>query len=161
MSVHMQPARLPGGLVPSVTYADQNVAATFLRGAVLAIAAGLVNEAAADPAAIYGVALAGANSSPGEAAANNPVQITGPRRKVAVARADNITVFGALLYTGGVLTTPTVADIEAQYGLTKQANGLWTVDKSKTAGSARVSVKSIDAVSGLVYFKFLPANITA
>lgn len=58
--------------------------------------------------------------------------------------------------------TPTQADIGVAYGLTKDANGYWYVDKNKTGGSAVVQIVGLPNGSFLnapVNFVFLAAAI--
>jgi hypothetical protein len=73
----MQPARVPAGQVPDVqalvTVANPN--ANLIRGALVVATAGLIDVCGADPALIAGVALQGASTAPGYAAANNPTVI--------------------------------------------------------------------------------------
>jgi hypothetical protein len=60
--------------------------------------------------------------------------------------------------------TPTQADIGVSYGLTKDANGYWYVDKNKTGGNAVVQIVGLDPLYGSianapVKFVFLTAAI--
>jgi hypothetical protein len=58
--------------------------------------------------------------------------------------------------------TPTQADIGVKYGLTKDANGYWYVDKNKTGGSAVVQIIALPLGSYLnapVAFVFLTSAI--
>jgi len=58
--------------------------------------------------------------------------------------------------------TPTQADIGVNYGLTRDANGYWYVDKNKTGGSAVVQVVGIPQgsyVNAPVTFVFLPTAV--
>ena len=58
--------------------------------------------------------------------------------------------------------TPTQADIGVSYGLTRDANGYWYVDKNKTGGSAVVQVVGIPQgsyVNAPVTFVFLPTAV--
>lgn len=50
--------------------------------------------------------------------------------------------------------TPTQADIGITYGMTKDANGYWYIDKNKTGGSAVVQIV------GLPYGSYLNAPVT-
>ncbi len=161
MIVGFQPARVPNGKVPNIRYLQTVAApaATFIMGAVLAFTAGEVDTAGADPALIVGVALAPKDSAPGFAAANNPTVSTGRLRKVAVAIADRVTVFaGTLTNNSSTRIAPTQADLGTSYGITAYSS-VWTVDKNKTAGTARVKVVDIDTLNNIVFFKFLEANL--
>lgn len=60
--------------------------------------------------------------------------------------------------------TPTQADIGKNYGMTKDPNNLWYVDKNKTAGNAVVQIVGINPLDGFtvnarVRFVFLAAAI--
>lgn len=161
MIVAFQPVRVPNGKVPNIRYLQTVAApaASLILGAVLAFTAGEVDTAGADPASIVGVALAAGNSAPGFNAANSPTVSTGRLRKIAVAVADRVTVFAGTLTNGSsTRIAPVQADLGASYGITAYSN-IWTVDKNKTAGSARVKVVDIDTLNNLVYFKFLEANL--
>lgn len=80
--------------------------------------------------------------------------------------SDNI--FEALFdNSGGTVAadwTPTVADVGVAYGLTKDANGYWYVDKNKTGGSAVLQIVSLSplygsALNAPVRFVFLAAAV--
>ena len=157
----IQPARVPSGQVPAVSalYAVANPAATFVRGALVVSTAGLIDTCGVDPAIIAGVAMADANTNPGYSAANSPATITGREQRVSVALANNVTVFSATFTNASsVRNTPAQSDVGVQYGLTAYAS-VWTVDKAKVAGFARVVITDVDLYNNIVYFKFLPANI--
>lgn len=69
-----------------------------------------------------------------------------------------MTVFSATLTNGSsTRIAPTVADIGTQVGITAYS-GVWTVDKNKTAGNARVAIVGIDTDVNVVFFRFLSAN---
>lgn len=156
----MQVATAPVGQVPDVMSATTVAvpAATLIRGALVVAAAGLIDTCGADPASILGVALQDASSAPGYSAANNPATITGRVNRVSVAKANSITEFSAELTNGSaVRIAPTQADVLVSYGVTAYSS-IWTIDKAKTAGSARVQITRIDLDQNLVYFKFLRAN---
>lgn len=60
--------------------------------------------------------------------------------------------------------TPTQATIGVAYGMTKDANGYWYVDKNKTGGSAIVQVVGVNPLDGFtvnarVRFVFLAAAV--
>lgn len=156
----MQPARVPAGQVFAVqglvTVASPS--ANLIRGALVVAAAGLIDVCGADPALIAGVALQDASSAPGFNAANTPATITGRSNKVSTAIANAVTEFSAELTNGSaVRIVPTQADVGVSYGVTAYA-GVWTIDKAKTAGSARVVVTGIDTDTNLVFFRILKAN---
>lgn len=159
MAVLMQPARSGPGAVPSITYGLYETAAAIVIGSVLIYDTGNFDIAAADPALIAGVALQAAGTAPGYDAANSPVPITGRQQKIAVAIADRNTVFSATLTNGSsTRIAPVAADVGSQYGITAYS-GVWTVDKNKTAGSARVQVIAIDLERNQVFFRWLADHI--
>lgn len=58
--------------------------------------------------------------------------------------------------------TPVQTDIGTNYGLTKDSNGLWYVDKHKTGGSAVLQIVALpqgSIVNALVNFVFLTAAV--
>jgi len=60
--------------------------------------------------------------------------------------------------------TPTQADIGTLYGLSKDGNGYWYVDKFKTGGSSCIQIVGINPIDGFianarVRFVFVPANV--
>lgn len=152
------PARFPVGGVPSVKVVPQAAAPTFKKGYPVVATAGLLDECGVNPAAIAGVALQDNSTNPGYAMANSPTVITGQSTTASLAVANDSTIFvGQLTNGSAVIVAPANADIAAQYGITKFTND-WRVDKSKTAGNARVIIIDIDTTNNLVYFKFLKAN---
>ena len=60
----------------------------------------------------------------------------------------------------GPLQTTAPTDVGAAYGMTKDADGHWFVDKTKTGASAVVTVVKLDTVDTIrgVYFTVLPAS---
>lgn len=60
--------------------------------------------------------------------------------------------------------TPVQSDIGKTYGLTKDANGHWYVDKNKTAGNACVVIRQLDPIdgsilNGRVWFQVLESSM--
>lgn len=154
----IEPGRFPVGGVPAVKWMQTVAAPTFIRGAAVVSTAGLIDECGADPLLIKGFALAGADTAPGFQAANSPATFTGREENVSVALANSVTEFmGRLTNNSNVTVAPVAADNDAEYGLTKQANGEWTVDQSKVGASARVKISGIDTINNRVLFKVLPA----
>lgn len=159
MPVLMQPARTAPGAVPSVVYGEYVSADAIVQGSVLIYSSGQFGLAGANPALIAGVALQAKDTAPGYQAANNPVPITGRQQKISVAVTDRTAVFSATLTNGSsTRIAPAVADIGAQYGITAYS-GVWTIDKAKTAGDARVSIVGINTETNEVYFKWLADHI--
>jgi hypothetical protein len=117
-------------------------AQTFITGAlVLRDGSGNVAECGADPASIYGI-------SEGQAGK----EITDVN-KIIVTRATEFTRWWM-----STSVAPTSANSGISYGVTKDADGIWYVDFTKTAGSARVYVHQIDTDTGRVEVSILAAN---
>lgn len=115
---------------------------TFKSGASVTLSgAQEVAESGADPALILGFAA--------EPAVGDPESAT----KVIIHKAGEGQKFWM-----DVSVAPVKADIGASYGITKDADGFWYVDKAKTAGSARVYVHNIDTERNLVEVSVLIAN---
>lgn len=164
MARFFQPARVPAGGTssPSVQSCLYTTGQTFLKGAVLIwAAAGTVSEAGADPVAnVAGVALDPAGSKPGfnPANSNQVLQVTGIQQEVSVALARGSTVFSGrgTQIAGGDPFTPLVTHINEEYGLVKDANGLWAIDFDEvTAKSVRII--DIDIEQKIFFFIFIPA----
>lgn len=102
-----------------------NAAATFTEGALVVTTAGVLNECGADPALILGCALHDAGADP------DPTVCL-----VALATAES-----TFIMQGNV--APVAADVGASYGITKDADGIWHVDKTKLAAAFRVVVERI------------------
>ena len=151
----------PQGGTPRIFNYNAASAATFITGAVLVFAAGEVVEAGVNPAAgtIVGVAAAPAGGAPGSNMANQPAVITWRDRKCPVYLA-NGNIFKANLVNGSsVIIAPVATDIGASYGLSA-FGGVWYVDQSKTAGTARVVVDKADFDTNEVYFRIIEAFAT-
>lgn len=153
-----------GMKIPGTRRISQVNGQTFITGAVLIYSAGQVAEGGVNPTEIIGIAGQGADSNPGFSAANSPTVITGRVQAVTVFVANDQTTFMANLTNGSsTLVAPTQADVGVQYGITAYS-GIWTVDKNKTAGNARVEVTGFDTTvyaPGVVFFKFLSSFLSA
>lgn len=162
MAIAIFTHKILSGLVEPVQWLRYVDATTFERGEVLVWNAGSVQAGGADPTEIVGVALQGTATAPGYDAANSPATITGREQKVSVSRPNGATIYAAnLTNNSSTLVTPAQADVGAQYGLTEYSNK-WTVDKNKTAASARVEVVGFDTsiYGGIVFFRFLAAHLS-
>jgi hypothetical protein len=113
---------------------------------------GKIDECGADPALILGVAMSAAidpNSPYGYVnAATNltkvPVVVLGPRMTV-----------GLCVGSGTLVAT----DEEKDYGITKLANGNWSMDRSKTGATARFHVSRVYVDRQIAIGHFLAANL--
>jgi hypothetical protein len=162
------PAQVPAGTVTPVKTVQYvaSPSANLVRGAVLTLTAGEVDAAGTNPTDIYGVALQDAGTNPGFNNANSPTVNTGRKRTVSIVRPLTNVVFAGLMTNGSAAyVTPVQADIGAEYGITAYGSGatrIWTVDKNKTAGDARVVVTGFEVVPGgpsYVLFQFLASAV--
>lgn len=153
--------QIQGSKVEGIQYMQYTTGQTFLLGEVLIFdgSTGNVKVAAADPGSgtIVGVSLQAADSSPGFSAANSPTTFTGRSQKVSVVRPNDETIFaGAFTNGSSAAAVPAQADVGVQYGITAYS-GVWTVDKNKTGGSARVVIVGfdLDQTPDQVFFKWI------
>lgn len=113
---------------------------TFVRGAVLVAASGLLSEGGADPTIIVGIA----NHGVAAAASGDVVNyIPAYPGQEFIASVDN-TAAG----TGTIVAT----DKWSRYGLTQDSDGIWYIDKDKTTDAeARVTITDfVDPVTTLL-----------
>lgn len=101
-----------------------------------------VEECGADPALILGLMTGPYTARTIYPGAKMPVIILNENVVVAMCSA----------------TTPTDAHVTRSYGVVKLASGNWAVDISDTVNT-RLTVKKVDAVAGIFYCVFLPANL--
>jgi hypothetical protein len=116
--------------------------AAYVEGAAVVLASGLAAECGANPALIAGFAMHDAGAL--------PVTST---MAVSVAMPDT-TFFGE----GN--RAPLVTDIGAEYGLTKDGDGIWYVDTTKVTAvtNTRVRIETVDLTRNLYEFKVIVAN---
>jgi hypothetical protein len=98
--------------------------ASFLEGAFVVLAAGEVDECGADPAAILGTALHDSGADPD----------TGDML-VALATPESTFVLQGT-------SAPVAADEGVEYGIAKDGDGIWVVDKTETVNT-RVVVEKV------------------
>lgn len=120
----------------------EGAAQTFKLGAAVLLTANLIVECGADPAAILGFAQYNATKD---------VPIT--KSKVAVASESQ--KFWMAPLAGQTLVA---ADIGVSYGITKDADSVWKVDRTKTAGSARLYLHYVDLERNQALISVLAAN---
>lgn len=155
----MRTHQVQGGKVEAIQYMNYADAQTFILGAVLQFSSGNVIVSVADPASgtVVGIALQAAGSSPGFNVANSDITTTytGRRQAVSVSRPNDQTIYAAAFTNNSsALAVPAQTDVGVQYGITAYS-GVWTVDKNKTGGSARVEVVGFDADQKMVFFKWI------
>ena len=161
MPYNIGPANVHGGF-PQTREMTVAAAQDFKAGAILVNSSGLVAEGGTNPTAIVGIAAAPANSALGyelsDATVTSPV--TWRENTIPVYLADPNSIYvSKLTNNSATYIAPVAADVNAQYGLTEQATGEWTVDKSKTSTNARVTIVDIDADQNLVFWKLDPSHI--
>ena len=90
--------------------------------------------------------------------------VTGRANTVAIATAGrNVTFFGQISTGTSAIVAPAVSDIGVAYGLVKQSDNVWTVDRSNTTDLC-VVVTGIDTSAlgtGVVFFKVRNASLAA
>lgn len=140
---------------------------TQLIGAPMKLSSGLAVEAtsAADAATgLIGFAGARNNSAFGFDAADSPTTVTGRANTIPVATGTRGTTFYGQISTGtSAIVAPAQADIGVAYGLVKQSDGYWTVNRSDTTNVC-VVVTGIDDTlygTGVVFFKIRNASLAA
>lgn len=101
-----------------------------------------VEECGADPALILGLMTGPRTSRTIYPASKMPVIVLSDNVVVAMCSA----------------TTPSDAHLNRPFGVVKLASGNWAVDTGD-AVNTRLVVKKVDAVAGIFYCVFLPANL--
>lgn len=117
-------------------------AQTFKVGAAIFLdGSGNVNECGADPASIYGFSAGAATKDPQD-----------PTKNICYK------AFEGQKFWLQCSANPVAANRAINYGITKDADGIWYVDFTKTAGTARVYVHDIDTDTNRVLVSVLAAN---
>lgn len=152
-------ARRAGTGVPSCESMVYANGSTFVAGALVVATgagAGTIAECAADPTAVTGVALEGADTRAGFGMASNPTQFTGRKSEVLVALADDSNVFSVdgSSDAGVTVATPAQTNILEQYGVAKDANGNWYLDLSEVTTKV-VEIADIDTDLKLFFVRFI------
>lgn len=120
---------------------------TFLDGAFVVAAAGVMSECGANPASIFGFALEPATFDP-QGATIVQVQRLQEGNKFWIPTTSD----------GTTPQAPVVADIGATFGITKGTDSIWTLDRSKNAANQRLVVHNIDTVRLRAECSVLAAN---
>lgn len=125
---------------------DLTAAQNFKGGsAVLLTGIQEISECGTDPALILGFSVGPTHGLAGQAA--------DPEAKILVHKAGE-----GQKFWGDFSVAPLKSDIGVSYGITRDADGFWYVDKAKTAGSARVFIHQVDTDTNRVEFSVLIAN---
>lgn len=145
-------ARTTSGNVPRVTSRPYKTGELIISGSPVVLDAnGELILCAADPAEVTGIALNKAGSTPGWDAANSPTVVTGRKQELSCADANGDTIYGGESAAG---TVPTKAHVDGQYGIAKDANGVWGVDLTDTTNKV-VEIVDIDIDRKLFFFKIM------
>lgn len=128
-----------------------DAAAVYEAGAVLIIVSSELEEGGANPVNIAGIA--NHKNPPTNTPSETGLFVPALSYMRFVASIDD----SSALDTGAIAAT----DLYTAYGITEDSNGVWYIDKNKTA-AATVRVRIIDfqdaigTVNGRVVFQFLP-----
>lgn len=114
--------------------------AAYEIGAAVVLVSGQCAECGADPALIQGFSAHPAGVMP------NPSRIL-----VEVARP------GATFFITGS-RAPLDTDVGAQYGISKDADGIWYLDAAKSGAAARLYVEDVDLARAFFEVSVLDAN---
>ncbi len=115
-------------------------AESFLDGALVLMTSNEVLECSADPAAVLGISVEGPV---------NLLEVTKTKARVAMATPQ------ATFHMSGT-RDPAVTDIGVQYGVVKDADGIWTVDFADVVNLV-VVVENVDLDRNLSTVRFLAA----
>lgn len=166
MALPIRPAFADTSGTPATKHYTLAASQTQKIGAPMKFSSGLLAEAADAAACTTGLAgIAGAinQSAYGFDAGDSPTTVTGRENTIPIFPANRNTTFYGQISTGSTLVTPAVTDIGVAYGLVKQADGYWTVNRSDTTNLC-VVVTGIDNTlygTGVVLFKIRNASAAA
>ena len=153
----IQTAALKTGHSVPQSQAPVDAAAVYKKGAVLVVVSNELEEGGANPVNIAGIA--NHDNPPANTPAETGLFVEAREWMEFVGSIDDNTDLG-----NGAIAA---ADLFTAYGITEDTNGIWYVDKGKTAAAdVRVRItRFLDAVgttNGRVAFQFLPiVNLTA
>ena len=160
MARGFETARRTGTTVPRVQSTKWKTAQTFTSRALVYLDVNSeLNECAANPTQVFGVALEGVGGRPGYDLPNSTYftnVVTGAVQEVSVAIADSEQEFSARMVNGATdPVTPLQTDIGAQYGVAKSGSE-WYVNQADTVNVV-VVVTDIRTDDNVVLVKFLKA----
>lgn len=167
MALPIRPAFADTSGTPATKHYTLAAAQTQKIGAPMKFTSGTLIEAssAADAATgLAGIAAAINNSAFGFDAGDSPTTVTGRENTIPIHPANRNTTFFGQISTGtSAIVAPATTDIGVAYGLVKQSDGYWTVNRSDTTNVA-VVITGIDATlygTGAVLFKIRNASAAA
>jgi hypothetical protein len=166
MALPIRPAFADTSGTPATKHYTLAASQTQKIGAPMKFSSGTLAEAADAAACATGLAgIAGAinQSAFGYDAGDSPTTVTGRENTIPIFPANRNTTFYGQISTGATLVAPAVTDIGIAYGLVKQSDGYWTVNRSDTTNVC-VVVTGIDNTlygNGVVLFKIRNASAAA
>lgn len=167
MALPIRPAFADTSGTPNVLHYTLAASQTQKIGAPMKLTSGTAIEAssAADAATgLIGFASATNNSAFGFDAGDSPTTVTGRENTIPVHTANRGSTFYAQISTGtSAIVAPATTDIGVAYGLVKQSDGYWTVNRSDTT-NVTVVITEIDPTiygTGVVFFKVRNASLNA
>lgn len=167
MALPIRPAYAETSGTPVFEHYTLAASQTQKIGAPMKFTSGTLIEAssAADAATgLAGFAAALNNSAFGFDAGDSPTTVTGRENTIPISPANRNTVFYGQISTGtSAIVAPATTDIGVAYGLVKQSDGYWTVNRSDTT-NVTVVVTGIDPTlygTGVVLFKVRNASAAA
>lgn len=167
MALPIRPAFADTSGTPATKHYTLAASQTQKIGAPMKFSSGTLAEAADAAACTTGLAgIAGAvnQSAYGYDAGDSPTTVTGRANTIPIFPANRNTTFYGQISTGtSAIVAPATTDIGVSYGLVKQSDGYWTVNRSDTTNLC-VVVTGIDDTlygTGVVLFKIRNASAAA
>lgn len=157
---HIKAAKAQQGF-PYPTSRKYKTGETFKIGACLVFDAnGELVECGADPSTISAIAAEPAGSRPGYDAANSPLVVTGRKQEVSVWDLGEGYIFSMRGVNGGTdPVTPTQTMVDEQYGVAKDADGIWYLDLAETT-AVIFEVVDFDADNKIFYCKAIVSKLS-
>jgi uncharacterized glyoxalase superfamily protein PhnB len=160
----IQFARRGGTGVPLIQSQKYKTGEAIIKGSLLAEDANgeLILHLGGTNKAVVGIALEAADSRPGFDAANSPTVVTGRKQELSYVVADLETVFSAQLTGdgGATITTAAQTHVGEEYGVVKDADGIWYIDTTETVTKI-FDIVDFDADLNVVFVKFRTDAIAA
>lgn len=167
MALPIRPAFADTSGTPATKHYTLAAGQTQKIGAPMKFTSGTLIEAssAADASTgLAGISAAVNQSAFGFDAGDSPTTVTGRENTIPILPANRNTTFYGQISTGtSAIVAPATTDIGVAYGLVKQSDGYWTVNRSDTTNLA-VVVTGIDPTlygTGVVLFKIRNASAAA
>lgn len=168
MALPFRPAYNQGRFAPVTQHWPLKSSETCVTGSPMTRNGAEVDEIDTDDVTlVVGVAASANQSAFGYDAGDQPASpvVTGRADTIPVFVATTTTVFQGQISNDQTMVAPASSDVGVSYGIRKQTDGTWTVDRNDTTN---VVVKVIKVVTqgpecadpyGLVWFKFLASTL--